>query len=255
MRPCNIFLFASVLSLCGAGPNDSQEQLVATLTNVKYEDQALHSPVTRVEGELPSWLSGSLIRHACGAFGETEHPAEAFLNRVTHLFDCIEMGQAYHFHEGEVTFSSQFYDTNAVAIWLSYGENMNQSSVWWGTVYADRNLTALARESENMARPGKHSAIPAVAWWQIGDKVVASSEYPRQVIVDPHNVKALDDYPFSNNNDWIPDGFQPLTSPSHEAVGEDGIIYSTAAITKTDTDDNGMEVMKNKVKEKKIWTL
>ena len=88
---------------------------------------------------------GSLIRHACGALGETEHPAEAFLNRVTHLFDCIEMGQAYHFHEGEVTFSSQFYDTNAVDIWLSYGENMNQSSVWWGTVYADRNLTALAR--------------------------------------------------------------------------------------------------------------
>ena len=101
-----------------------------------------------------------------------------------------------------------------------------------------------------MSKPGKHSAIPAVAWWQIGDQVVATSEYPGEVIVDPHNVKALESYLFDNEDDWIPDGFHALTSPSHEAVGEDGVIYSTVAVTKTDTDDNGMEIMRNKVQRK-----
>ena len=98
MRLCFI-LTVSLLPLCLSGPNDSLSQLVTTLTNVKWEEQTLHSPVTRVQGRLPTWLSGSLIRHACGALGETEHPAEESLNRVTHLFDCIEMGQAYHFHQ------------------------------------------------------------------------------------------------------------------------------------------------------------
>ena len=248
MRLGNIFL-ATVLPLCHGGPGDSLDQLVNTLTNVKWEEQSLHSPVTRVEGELPAWLSGSLIRHACGAFGETKHPSEEMLNRVTHLFDCIEMGQSYHFHRGEVTFSNQFYNTNNVDIWRSYDEDMNQSSVWWGTVYAERNLTALMKENENSHRPGKHSAIPAVAWWQIGDKVVATSEYPSGVIVDPHNVVALDEFPFANSDDWIPEDYFPVTSPSHEAQGADGVIYSTAALIKVETDNDGMDKMRNKVKQ------
>ena len=64
---------------------------------------------------------------------------------------------------------------------------------------------------------------------------------------------ALETYHFDNDDDWIPDGYQALTSPSHEAVGEDGVIYSTAALTKTqiEIDDNGREIltMKNKVNE------
>ena len=35
---------------------------------------------------------------------------------VVNILHCSEMGQAYHFHEGEVTFSSQFYDTTTVEV-------------------------------------------------------------------------------------------------------------------------------------------
>ena len=51
-----------------------------------------------------------------------------------------------------MTFSSQFYDTNKMDVWMSHEENMNQSSVWWGTVYADKNLTAIDNERENMQK-------------------------------------------------------------------------------------------------------
>ena len=70
-----------------------------------------------------------------------------------------------------MTFSSQFYDTNRLDIWMSYEENMNESSIWWGTVYALKNNSAIARENDNSHKPGKHSEVPAVAWWQIGNEV------------------------------------------------------------------------------------
>ena len=90
-----IFLLPSAL----CGPNDTLDQLVAALTNVRVEDQVVGAPVTTNTGELPAWLSGTLVRHACGVFGEMENPSSEFVNRVTHIFDCIEMGQSYHFHQ------------------------------------------------------------------------------------------------------------------------------------------------------------
>ena len=54
---------------------------------------------------------------------------------------------------------------------MSYDQNMNESSIWWGTIYAERNLTAMEKESENQYKPGKLPDIPAVAWWQIGNDV------------------------------------------------------------------------------------
>ena len=98
----SLIFLSSVPWLALCGPNDTLDQLVAAVSNVRVEDQALHEPVTREKGELPPWLSGTLVRHACGVFGEMENPSSEFVNRVTHLFDCIEMGQSFHFHQ--VTF-------------------------------------------------------------------------------------------------------------------------------------------------------
>ena len=99
MAPLSLIFVSSLPLLCLAGPGDTQEQLVAALTNVRWEDQVQGAAVTTDMGEVPAWLSGTLVRHACGVFGETQNPSTGMLNRVTHLFDCIEMGQSYHFHE------------------------------------------------------------------------------------------------------------------------------------------------------------
>ena len=85
------------LALCG--PNDSLDQLVNALTNVRAEDQVKGAAVITDMGEVPAWLSGTLVRHACGVFGEMENPSSEFVNRVTHIFDCLNMGQSYHFHQ------------------------------------------------------------------------------------------------------------------------------------------------------------
>ena len=60
---------------------------------------------------------------------------------------------------------------------------------------------------------------------------MATTEHPGAVIVDPHNLIAFEDYPFSND-DWLGEGWQSITNPSHEAYGGDGVIWSTVAVKK-----------------------
>ena len=153
------------------------------------------------------------------------------------MFDCMEMGQAYTFHQGEVTFTSKFYDTNMVDIWLDYQENMNQSSIWWYTIYADRNLTAIGQESDNMGRPGKPGAVPAVSWWQVGDSVLAMTEGPGGEMVDVHKMVHMGRYQYEG--DFMP-GWRTESGPAHEAIGPDGSVYSTANFYR-DIEGNMME--------------
>ena len=54
-----------------------------------------------------SSLIGTYLRHACGGFGETGTSA-SYVNQISHLFDCIEMGQSYSFHNGDVTFYNRY---------------------------------------------------------------------------------------------------------------------------------------------------
>ena len=46
---------------------------------------------------------GSFIRHSCGAFGESGSDSN-IINKVDHLFDCLEMGTGFTMADGEVTF-------------------------------------------------------------------------------------------------------------------------------------------------------
>ena len=65
---------------------------------------------------------------------------------------------------------------------------------------------------------------------------MATTEHPGGVIVDPHNLIAFEDYPFSND-DWLGEGWQSITNPSHEAYGGDGVIWSTVAVKKLEYDE------------------
>jgi len=223
----SIFLF--LLPYVLSGPNDTLEQLRVAFSNVPLADQVLGADVTTEFGEAPEWIDGSFVRHACGAYGETGSDSD-MVNYVSHVFDCIPMGQSYSFHEGRVTFSHQFYESNMVEIWEKYDEDMNQSSVWWGCIYAKENRTAMDRESDDLYKPGKPSVVPAVAWWKVGKDVLAMTEYPSGPRIDVHHNKYLGDYPYENG-DWTR-GFRSFHSPAHEQYDETGRVWSSAGVQK-----------------------
>jgi len=235
-----------LLPLARAGVNDTVDQLRNGFTIVPLSDQGTQEAVIVDYGSPPEWLSGTLARHACGVYGETgrtfiNEDGEEMINACDHVFDCIEMGQGYHFHKGEVTFTSRFYeDTEHTALWKYYGENMNYTSVWWGTVYAHQNLTAKAYFS-NWAQehPGNYtSSVPAVSWWKVGKDVLGMSEWPSGVIVDPHTMEQIKHYEYKDEEDgnFLGDGFHNQHSAAHEQYDADGRVWSSAAVHKYDGD-------------------
>lgn len=59
-----------------------------------------------VEGSIPEWLSGTLVRNGPGRF-------DVGSERLTHWFDGLAMLRRYAFDDGEVTYSNRFLRTNA----------------------------------------------------------------------------------------------------------------------------------------------
>jgi hypothetical protein len=58
-----------------------------------------------------------MARHGCGAFGNSAEKFDtSFVDRIDHLFDCIEIDQTFSFYDGKAYFSSRFYDSNIARI-------------------------------------------------------------------------------------------------------------------------------------------
>jgi carotenoid cleavage dioxygenase-like enzyme len=74
--------------------------------------QSLDSEVAdrrlEVDGEVPGWLSGTLVRNGTGKF-------EAGGQRVTHWFDGLAMLRKYAFADGAVRYSNRFLRSEAYA--------------------------------------------------------------------------------------------------------------------------------------------
>jgi len=136
-----------------------------------------------------------------------------------------------------VTFTSRFYDTDHVALWSHFGENMNYTSVWWGTVYAHQNTTAKEyfNDWNENGTFGEHTgSVPAVSWWKVGNDVLGMSEWPSGVIVDPHTMEQIKHYEYKDN-DFLGEGFGSQHSAAHEQYDADGSrVWSSAAVHKYD---------------------
>ena len=70
-------------------------------------------------------------------------------------------------------------------------------------------------------------------------QVVATTEHPGGIIVDPHNLIAFEDFPYASSP-WD-SGWHAVTNPAHETYGEDGVIWSSVALQRHNQEDNTME--------------
>lgn len=109
-----IILFAKNV-LCGQ--NDNLLQLEVAFGNLDlnsvYEQVEVPKVLYGGSVGVPADIEGSFIRHGCGVFGhalDIEIPNKP-LDRIKHVFDCIPVAQAFHFHNGKAYFTSKFYNT------------------------------------------------------------------------------------------------------------------------------------------------
>ena len=234
-----ISVLSFLLKYALAGKGDTIEQLKVSYGNIDLTHSYNNANVKTIDGEVPEGLNGTLIRHGCGVFGNTFGEETEGLDRVNHLFDCMELAQSFHFYEGQAFFTSHYYDTNRNDYFLNvHDQDMTKSSVFYGTVYA--NSSGDARDDFSKWRSDnknttklKNNEVPHVSWWLIGNDVVANGEDQGGAKIDPHNIINFKDYTLGGS--W-PENDRLEFNPAHEVYDEKLGLINTVGSYKFNDD-------------------
>ncbi len=137
-----------------------------------------------VEGTIPSWLSGTLIRNGPGRFSVGGR-------RVSHWFDGLAMLRRYAFDDGEVRYSNRFLRTEAFADAQSgrlTGQFATDTRGW------RRILDSLA--SLGLPEPTDNTNVHVA---RLDDTFVALTEAPRRIAFDPVTLETTGEFRFDDD--------------------------------------------------------
>ena len=128
-----------------------------------------------VEGEIPGWLNGALLRNGPAKFEAGERP-------VNHWFDGMAMLHRFAFDGGEVSYANRFLRSEAyreaAAGRISYRE------------FATDPCRSIFKRMTTMFRPG-FSDNCNVNLTRLGDEYVAMTETPLPIAFDPATLETL----------------------------------------------------------------
>lgn len=143
------------------------------------KDEEVSDRELPVEGTIPEWLSGSLIRNGPGRF-------EFGGQRATHWFDGLALLRKYGFEDGAVSYSNRFLRTEAY-------ENADSGSGAGEFATAGGSLREAWRWLRSFGPPEPtDNANVHVA--RLGDHYVALTEAPRRVAFDPETLETRGEF-------------------------------------------------------------
>ena len=167
------------------------------------QEIALPSPPTT--GEIPDWLSGTLVRTAPSQF-ETERKS------LNHWFDGYAMLHQFDFSDGTVSYRNRFVESAA------YRSVREKGRMTRGEFATDpcRSLFGylMSLFSSNSATDN-----PNVSVNKIGERWVAMTETPLPIVFDPDELATEGEYPYSDDLD----GFVTVAHPHFDHAGN---LYS-----------------------------
>ncbi|ARS89051.1 carotenoid oxygenase family protein [Natrarchaeobaculum aegyptiacum] len=123
-----------------------------------------------VEGTVPTWLSGALIRNGPGRF---EFGGE----RAAHWFDGLAMLRRYGFDDGTVTYTNRFLRSDARAA-ADAGDGAAEFATGGNSLRGTLGWLRSLGPPEPTDNANVHVA-------RIGDHFVALTEAPRRIAFDP----------------------------------------------------------------------
>ncbi|HAA16623.1 MAG TPA: beta-carotene 15,15'-monooxygenase [Cytophagales bacterium] len=162
-------------------------------------------PETEIEGTLPSWLSGTLIRTAPARF-------EVGDNSYNHWFDGLCMLHKFSFQGDTVSYANKFLDSG------TYRANMQKGRIVYGEFGTDpcRDLFQKATTFV-MGFPVTDNAGVNVG--EIGGELVSVTETPIPVKIDPETLEAEGQFKYE-------DKLGGQITPPHPHYSEDGTLFS-----------------------------
>jgi beta,beta-carotene 9',10'-dioxygenase len=157
-----------------------------------------------IEGEIPAWLSGTLLRNGPAKF-------EVGGRRLRHWFDGLAMLHKFSFGAGKVSYANRFLRSEAYREAergrISYRE------------FATDPCRSIFKRAATMFRPGFTDNCN-VNLTRLGDEYVAMTETPLPIAFDPETLDSL-------GVAFRPPGMHATAHPHHDPERGELVAYVT----------------------------
>jgi len=136
-----------------------------------------------LSGELPSWLSGSLLRTGPAKFEIGE-------KRMRHWFDGLAMLHRFTVQDGKVSYGNRYLETR------SYRSAREQGQMVYGE-FATDPCRSLFKRVQTLFSPGKSLPDNAnINVTRLGERFISMTETPMPVQFDPHTLETAGVQPY-----------------------------------------------------------
>mgnify|MGYP006273186835 FL=1 len=147
--------------------------------STEYDD---HQP--RVEGSIPDWLAGTLIRNGPGLFA-------VGATRVNHWFDGLAMLRRYTFDDSGLSYSNRFLRSDAYA-----DAQAGQLTGQFGTDTRGWRRLVDTLTSLGLPEPTDNANVHVA---RLNGEFVALTEAPRRVAFDPDTLDTRGEFSFDDD--------------------------------------------------------
>ncbi|XP_074616208.1 beta,beta-carotene 15,15'-dioxygenase-like isoform X2 [Acropora palmata] len=182
-----------------------------------------------VEGEIPTWLNGSLLRNGPAMY---EVGPEAY----KHWFDGLGMLQNFKLENGKVTYCSRYLRSQAFVLaeqrrGIAYAE--------FGTPLPPDPCKNIFARFFSYFSPPERTDNCSISVVSMNGQTYASSDSPFLIGFDPSSLQALSEYNIRND---FPGPVRMFSMTPHPHEDEEGNIYNVAVSLKKGTRYNITQV-------------
>ncbi|HEX3324850.1 MAG TPA: carotenoid oxygenase family protein, partial [Solirubrobacterales bacterium] len=135
-----------------------------------------------VEGEMPPWLSGSLLRNGPAKFEVGEQ-------QMRHWFDGLAMLHRFSFAEGRVSYGNRFLESRA------YRGDREQGRIAYGE-FATDPCRSLFKRVQAFFAPGTIPDNANINVTKLGERFIAMTETPLPIQFDPETLATAEVRPY-----------------------------------------------------------
>lgn len=176
----------------------------AYLTGFSSLESELELDSLPVEGSIPDWLSGTLLRNGPAKFEVGEQP-------IGHWFDGLAMLHRFSFGAGSVSYANRFLRTDA------YREAEAGRLSYAG--FASDPCRSIFKRMATMFRP-RFTDNCNVNLAKLGEEYIAMTETPLPVAFDPETLDTL-------GVAYEPPGMHTTAHPHHDPERGELLAYAT----------------------------
>ena len=143
----------------------------------------IHVDQLPIQGKIPQWLQGTLIRNGPGTFQIGDEG-------YRHWFDGLAMLHKFTFNNGSIAYTNKFLDTN------SYREAKKKGKIAYSEFATDPSWTLINRIQNLFSPMITDSAKVNVA--KMGDLYMALAETPIQILFDPQSLNTTGTFTYED---------------------------------------------------------